>query len=156
MLDSPVDAWYVWIGLSLVGMALMGIAAQLPDAPPPDASGPAGTVDAVAGGPHAESGSHSLVAEAVLIEPHRIGVRSDGETAYETFAYGPVTPVREGTLLWELLQGARPDHVFESPEQFAAAAERARDADATWRTSTDRLTVRNVSWEGEDVTLVGA
>ena len=156
MFDSPADAWYVWVGLSLLGAALLGIVAQLPDGPSPDATAPANTVDAVAGSGHAGAGVHPIAAEEVLIEPRGIAVRSNGATSHETFAYGPVTPVREGTLLWEVLEGARPEHVFESPEAFLTAAERARERDATWRSSPERVTVRSVSWEGDRVTLVGA
>lgn len=156
MFDSSADAWYVWIGLSLLGAALVGIVAQLPDGPPPDAAGPANTVDAVAGSRHAGTGTYPLSADAVRIEPSRIGVRSGGATTYETLAYGPVTPVREGTLLWEVLQGARPNHVFESPDAFADATERARERDPNWRSDPDRLSVRTVTWEDADATLVGA
>ncbi len=156
MFDSPVDAWYVWIGLSLLGAALVGIVTQLPDAPPPDAAGPANAVDAVAGGRHAGTGTYPLSADAVRIESHRIGVRTGDETAFETLAYGPVTPVREGTLLWEVLQGARPDHVFESPEGFARAIGRAAERERIWRSDPCALDVRTVSWEDADATLVGA
>ncbi|SNZ12961.1 hypothetical protein SAMN06269185_1996 [Natronoarchaeum philippinense] len=156
MFDSPADAWYVWIGLSLLGASLVGIVAQLPDGPPPDAAGPANAVDAVAGSRHTGTGTYPLSADAVRIESDRIGVRSGDEAAFETLAYGPVTPVREGTMLWELLRGARPDHVFESPEAFDEALDRARARDPSWRVSPDRLSVRTVSWDDIDATLVGA
>jgi len=156
MFDSPADAWYVWIGLTLLGAALFGVVARLPASPPPDAAGPANTVDAVAGGRHAGTGAYPLSADAVRIEPHRVGVRTGGETTFETLAYGPVTPVREGTLLWEVLQGARPDHVFESPEAFANAVDRAGERERIWRSSPDSLDVRSVSWEDAESTLVGA
>lgn len=156
MFDTPADAWYVWIGLSLLGATLLGIVTQLPDAPPPDAAGPANTVDAVAGGRHAGTGTYPLAADAVRIESHRIGLRTGDETAFETLAYGPVTPVREGTLLWEVLRGARPDHVFESPESFASAIERANERERTWRSAPDALDVRTVTWQDAEATLVGA
>lgn len=156
MLDSPVDAWYVWIGLSLLGLALVSVAFELPNSPPPDATGPANTIDAVAGSTHAATGDHRIAADEIRIEPHRIGVRDGDVTSRETLAFGPVTPVRTGTVLWEVLQGAHPEHVFDSPAEFRAATEAAREREPTWRPVDDRLAVRSIVWEGIDVTLVGA
>lgn len=156
MFDTPVDAWYVWVGLALASVAVAGVASDFAARPPPDAADAADTVDAVAASPHPATGEHPLSAESIRVGPRRIGLRDEGGTSHATLAYGPVTPVTEGTVLWEVLRGARPAHVFEDPDAFRAAAVTARDRDPAWRDVDDHLTVRTVTWEGVHVTLVHA
>lgn len=156
MFDVPVDAWYLWLGLAAASVAAFGVAAQFPTQPPPDADGAADAVDVVASSPYPASVTYPLAAEGVKLEPHRIALRAEGGTSQASFAYGPVTPVRAGTLLWEVLRGARPSHVFESPAAFDRAATAARERSAEWRPAADELRARRVSWEGVDVTLVEA
>ena len=154
MFDAPVDAWYVWLGVALASSIAFGLAASLPEKPPPDAAGVAATVDAVAASSHQTTASHPLVADAVKLGPHRVALRTDGAVAHATFAYGPVVPVAPGTALWSVLRGTLPNRAFASPAAFRRAVESARDRPESWRTS-EELTVRAVSWEGVDVTLVG-
>jgi hypothetical protein len=154
MFDAPVDAWYVWIGVALASTAAVGIAASLPRAPPPDAAGVADTVDSVAATDRSATAGHPLAAERVKIGPYRVWLRNGSATGHATFAYGPVTPVRRDTALWDVLRGTPPETAFGSPAAFSRAVAAARDRTPRWR-STDELTVRTVSWEGVDVTLVG-
>ncbi|MCO8268914.1 hypothetical protein NKF06_20655, partial [Haloferax sp. AB510] len=42
------------------------------------------------------------------------------------------------------------------PAAFAAAAETARDRNASWHPVSEPLVVRHISWEGTDVTIVSA
>lgn len=156
MFDVPADAWYVWFGLAVASVAVFGVAAQLPTQPPPDASAAANAVDVVAASPHPASITYPLTATEVRLGPERLALRTEGATARASFAFGPVTPVREGTLLWEVLRGARPAHVFESPDAFERAGDSARERPAEWRDASDHLRARKVSWEGVDVTLVEA
>lgn len=156
MFDAPVDAWYVWVGLAAVSVAVAGVASDFAARPPPDAADAADTVDAVAASPHPATGEHPLDADAVRLRADRIGLRGEGGTSHASLAFGPVTPVAEGTVLWEVARGAHPSHVFEDPAAFRAAAERARERETTWRPAADRLTVRTVTWEGVRVTLVDA
>ncbi|WP_158057580.1 DUF7283 family protein [Halorussus halophilus] len=154
MFDAPVDAWYVWLGVALASTTAFGLAASLPDEPPPDAAGVAATVDAVAASQHATTATHPLGADAVKLAPNRVALRADGTVAHATFAYGPVVPVVPGSGLWEVLRGTPPDHAFSSSAEFRHSVESARERPASWR-ACEELTVRTVSWEGVDVTLVG-
>ncbi|WP_121822211.1 DUF7283 family protein [Halostella salina] len=156
MFDAPVDAWYLTVGVALAGMAFAGVAADLPTRAPPDATAAAETVDAVAASEFAATAEQPVSADAVRLGPHRIALRNAGGTGRATFTYGPVTPVADGTLLWEVAQGADPEHVFESPADFAAAATDARDRDPDWHSADDRIVVRTVSWGEKRVTLVDA
>ncbi|USZ68911.1 hypothetical protein NGM10_04040 [Halorussus salilacus] len=153
MFDAPVETWYLWVGLALASSAALGLAVSLPRAPPPDAAGVADTVDSVAASDRAATAVHPVSAE-VRIGPYRVWLRDDGATGHATLAYGPVTPVRRGTALWDVLRGTPPESAFGSPGAFRDAAADARDRPPAWRT-TGELTVRAVSWEGVDVTLVG-
>jgi hypothetical protein len=154
MFDAPVETWYLWVGLALASATAVGVAATLPRAPPPDAAGAAATVDSVAASAHSTTGVHPLSAERARIGPYRLWLRDDGATSHSTFAYGPVTPVRRDTALWDVLRGAPPERAFGTAADFRRAASDARDRTPEWR-SRERLTVRRVSWEGVDVTLVG-
>ncbi len=155
MLDTPVDATYVWLGLAVASAAALGLALRLPAAPAPDAAGVADTVDAAAASTHGSTGAHPVAADAVKVRPRRVSLRSDIGVARATFAYGPVTPTGDGRLD-ALLHGTPPGEAFDSPGALCHAAERARDAPSTWRPVDDRVLVRHVTWEGCDVTLVGA
>jgi hypothetical protein len=154
MFDAPVETWYLWVGLAVASTAAVGLAASLPRAPPPDAAGAAETVDSVAASAHPTTGVHPLSADAARVGPYRIRLRNDGATGHATFAYGPVTPVRRDTALWDVLRGAPPNEVFGTPTDLRRAAADARDRTPEWR-SAEELTVRRVTWEGVDVTLVG-
>lgn len=154
MLDAPVDAWYVWVGLALFAAATVGAAAEFPTAPPPDARAAAGTVDQVAAADHDATGRHPLDADAVKLESRRLTLRDDGRTTRARF-FRPVTPVQRGAALWRVLRGTRPPDAFDEPDDLRTAAWVARDRPARWQ-HADQLFVRTVTWEGIDVTLVGA
>ena len=156
MFDVPIDAWYLWLGLAAASVAVFGVALALPSAPAPDAAGAADAIDTVAASGHGGTVERPLPGEQVRLGPHRISLRTDGATAHATFVYGPVVPVRDGTLLWEVVRGASPAHLFESPRAFRRAAVAARGEAPAWRESDGTLRARRITWEGVDVTLVDA
>ncbi|SDF16692.1 DUF7283 family protein [Halorientalis regularis] len=156
MFDAPVDTWYLWLGVATASALAFGVAVALPTTVPPDAQRAAATVDAVATSPHNATGEHGVDATAVEIGSRRIALRNDGGTAHAAFAYGPVTPVRNGTALAAVLRGEPPAKVFQNATAFRAAAAEARNRTRAWRATAGRLVVRRVTWEGVDVTLVGA
>jgi hypothetical protein len=155
-MDLPLDAWYAWLGLAAASATLLGIAGALPTQPPPDAAGVADTVDRVAVGGATATAEHPLAARAVRVGPRRLGLRNGAGAAHATFAFGPVTPVPGNGRLSAVLGGTPPDRAFDSPAAFRRTARRARDRDPTWSPAPDALRVRRVTWEGVDVTLVGA
>lgn len=155
MLEIPIDAWYVWIGLAAVGSTVFGIAGALPAAAPPDASGPARVVDGVAASEYTAVGRHPLSGvDAVRIGTDSISVRGPGGTEHAAFGYAPVTPVTAGSNLGRVLRGGPPARAFGSAAAFEQAISQAKAAEPTWR-DADRLTARRVNWEGIDVVLVG-
>jgi hypothetical protein len=156
MFGVPVESWYLWIGLGVVGAALVGVAVELPRAAPPDASAVAATVDGVAASPYDAVGEHPIRADEVRLSARAVALRRDGTAARAEFAFGPVVPVPPGDgPLRAVIRGVSPPARFDSREAFEAAVERARERPPAWRPAPDRLTVRRVSWEGTDVTLVG-
>lgn len=156
MFDAPVDVWFLWIGLAIVSTAVMGVATQFPTQPLPDATGVVSAVDSIAASPYPATGTHPIAAGKVKLGPSRIALKNDRGTAHSTFAYGPITPVHHGTPLWEILRGAAPSHLFESPERFGRAAAAARNRTPTWRSAGGELTARRVTWGEINVTLVSA
>jgi len=151
--DPPIDATPTWLGIAAVSIAVLGVVLSLPTAPPPDAAGAAAAVDRVAASEGDASTVHPLRSRSVRLAREGIVLEGPGR-ARAAYAFGPVTPVREGTGLYRVLAGVTPADAFGSPAAFARAVEAARDR-APVRAETDRLRVRHVRWEGVDATLVG-
>lgn len=154
MLGTPADAWYSWIGLGIASVVVLGVVVGLPATEPPDPAPVVETIDSVASSPHQPTERIDVTAEEIRLGPYRVGLRGPGGSAHATIAYGPVTPV-EGETLDAVLGGAAPGAVFEGPEAFAEALREARNGSRSWQPAPERLTVRRVSWEGIDATLVG-
>ncbi|ELZ91815.1 hypothetical protein C440_15924 [Haloferax mucosum ATCC BAA-1512] len=154
MLDAPLDSLYTWTALSVAATVLLGTVVGLPTTPAPDASGVADTVDGVAVAEYDTTAEQPLTADSVRLGPKRIGLRNDGGTAHATFAFGPITPATPDSPLGSVAMGANPTAVFDSPADFAAAADAARHRKATWRSAAESLVVRHVTWEETDVTVV--
>lgn len=168
MFDPPIETWYLWAGLALASLTALGLAISLPTTPPPDAASVAESVDSADANAHPTTTVHALSADEIRLGPYRVWLRDGGATSHATFAYGPITPVRRGTTLWDVLQGTPPNRAFSSASAFRRAAVSARERDPEWQSidestnskgesanSKGELTIRTVSWEGVDVTLVG-
>jgi hypothetical protein len=154
MFDTPIDAWYAWLGLSVATLAVFGVATAFPATPAPDAAGLAETIDPVATSDYDTTARHPVTARTVRLGPRRVGLRNDAGTTHATLAY-PVVPVEGGTPLDRVLRGAAPPTTFESPQAFARAAETARERPPQWRPAGEAVVVRHLTWVGVDVTLVG-
>ncbi|MFC7115909.1 hypothetical protein ACFQH2_14450 [Natronoarchaeum sp. GCM10025703] len=114
----------------------------------------AAAVDVISESPQVSTGTYPVSADAIRIEPDRIASRRAATVTCEQVS-AEMTPVRDGTLLWELLQGARPDHLFDTASAFEASVEAAQDRTAEWQMDVDEVRVRPVRWQGIEVTLVG-
>jgi len=155
MFEAPLDAWYVWIGLAAVSATAVGVVTGLPAAPPPDATGAAETVDDIAASDHDTVAEHPLPnTDAMRIATDTVSLRGPGGTTSALVGYGPMTPAASNGSLEAVLHGTPPEQVFDSPAAFVRTASGARDRRPTW-TTTGRLLVRRVRWEGTDVLLVG-
>lgn len=154
MFDVPVDAWYVWVGLTVASVALFGVGASLPSGPPPAAADAVDTVDRTAATDHTAAAEHPLDAAAIRVAPRQLGLRSDAGTTHATYAFDPVTPAVRPPLT-DLLRGAAPATRFDSGDELCGAAKRAREREPRWRPVDGPLVVRHLVWRGCDVTLVG-
>ena len=165
MFETHLDATYAWLGLAVVSVAAVGVAAAFPASPPPDADGVARTVDSVADGEYPATAEHGLAADRIRLASGSVSLGDDRGAARAALDAPRITPViRAGAAapnattdarLRRVLDGAPPDAAFDDPAAFAAAADRARAADAKWTPAPDRLTVRRVHYGGVRVTLVG-
>ncbi len=156
MFDAPVDAWYVWLGVTLASVAVFGVATELPTAPPPDAARAADTVDSVSGCEYTATAEHPLSALEIKLGSHRLGLRGEGGTAHATFANGPVVPVEavDDGRLRNVLAGTPPSAIFDSPAEFRRTTRTAQNRRAVWHRAKSALRIRCVSWEGVDATLI--
>ncbi|MDG5775857.1 hypothetical protein VB773_17580 [Haloarculaceae archaeon H-GB2-1] len=156
MFDAPVDAWYTWVGVATVSLAVFGVVLGLPAVAPPDAATLAETVDSVASSPYEASATVEVRAERLRLGSTAVVLRNREGTSHATFAYAPVVPVVNSTLLGAVVDGRPPHRVFDSKVAFRTALDRARNRPARWRDAPPELTVRRVTWEGINGTLVGA
>jgi hypothetical protein len=152
--DTPADAWYVWIGVAAVSIAALGTALALPGTAPPPADRVAAAIDAVAASEHRATDTVSLEADRMRLGPERLALESGGRTAHAAFAYGPVVPA-DSKPLSRVLDGQRPAVAFGSPDEFERALAAASAGPRRWRPTPEVLTVRRVTWEGVNATLVG-
>ncbi|RLM67438.1 hypothetical protein DVK05_11985 [Halorubrum sp. Atlit-8R] len=166
MFETHLDATYAWLGLAVVSVAAVGVAAAFPASPPPDADGVARTVDSVADGEYPATAEHGIAANRIRISAGAVSLGDDRGTAWAALDAPRITPVVRPTAgvspaavtdarLRRVLDGAPPDAAFDDPAAFAAAAERARAADATWTPAPEQITVRRVHYGDVRVTLVG-
>lgn len=154
MFDVPVDAWYAWVGTSLLAAAALAAALSIPAIPPPDAGAAANAIDAVAARPAATVDTVWTTATAVRVGPDRISLRNAAGTRSAPLVFGPVTPVAGDDRLDRLAAGADPEMLFDHPTGLARAADAARDRAPGWRRTDGELVVRRVRWEGYDVVIV--
>ncbi|WP_266076022.1 DUF7283 family protein [Haladaptatus caseinilyticus] len=154
MFDTPVDAWYIWLGVTVASFVVFGVATELPTSPPPDATRAANTVDVVAGCEYTATAEHPLSAREIKLGRRGLGLRGDDGSAHATFAHDSVVPIEEGTKLWRLLRGEHPSTLFDSSSAFRSAARDAQNGRPTWKSAESTLLIRCVSWEGVDATLV--
>ncbi|ACM55798.1 DUF7283 family protein [Halorubrum lacusprofundi] len=162
MFETNLDATYAWIGLAMVSVATAGVVGAFPASPPPDASGVAHTIDSIADDEYPARAEHGLAANRIRLTTGSVALDGGGGTARASLRAPRITPVpterretTEGDGLRRVLSGVPPDAAFDDPEEFAAAAERARRGDHEWRPAPDRLTVRRVHYGEVHVTLVG-
>ncbi|MFB6127650.1 MAG: hypothetical protein ABEJ79_10220 [Halolamina sp.] len=157
MLDAPVDAWYVWVGLAVVSLSLLGTVAALPTQPPPNAATVADAVDRAATATPPATTTVRTGADEIALTPTTVSLRNDAGTASATFAFGTVTPVTTESALWPLLKGTSPGAVFDDPEAFrqALVEARAQKGQRRWRPADGPVRVRHLAWRGVETTLVG-
>lgn len=155
MLGPPIDAWYVWIGVSMVSLAVLGVAVVVTPEPPSRATPAAETIEAVAASRAPASATSPIDADRVLVSEYRLVIDGDDRETV-TIDHGRMTPAQRGTELRRVALGASPSALFESVTAFQDAIEAARDEQRRIEPADDQLIVRKCSYGGMDVTLVTA
>lgn len=170
-LETPVDAWYVWVGVALVSAALVSVTVGLPAQPPPDATKAVNTVDRVASSSYGAEARYVHDATEVRIGVRQVSMRNGGGTRHGSVAFGSVTPVHAVSdpasqrALDRIARGEDVDAVRRDvgglgEGQLEAAATAARHhvdrAGATWHPTDNTLAVRKLTLDGETVLLVTA
>lgn len=171
--EAPVDAWYVWIAVSLVSVAVAGIAIGLPSGPPPDANRAANAVDGVTGSSYEANGSYEHDADEVRIDGKRISMRNEHGTSHASIAYGTVVPVMDDEDLETVAAGGAVagqfDGEYEVVRRSASRTDPGEytntgsggeflkqltiagpDNDGEWRTADGEVHVRTVSLGGDE------
>ncbi len=159
-LEAPVDAWYVWLGVTLVSIGLAGVAVGLPSEPPPDAERVAGALDRVGASEYDAATSLDHDADAIRIGSERVAMRSDGGTARARVSFGPVVPVHaldvndtERRALDGFLAGERSlPPPLEGP--LAAGVADLRNGTGEWYPADGALRARLVTLADQRVVLV--
>jgi len=166
--ETPVDAWYVWVGAGIVSVTLLAFVVGLPSQPPPDATKAVNTIDRVAGSTQEAAGTYEHDAVAIKIDTRRVTMRNDGGTTQASVAFDSLTPVtavadtemREA--LERIVHGQQPravvaDYRFTTTA-LLAAAERTRERidrnGVSWREAESVLTVRAVEIDGKSLVLI--
>lgn len=170
--EAPVDAWYVWLGVTLVAAGLFGLVAALPTQPPPDADRMANAIDEVAGSSQTAEATIDHDATEIKIRSGSLAVRNEAGTERAVLRFGRLTPLAafeddsNRTVVGRLLAGDSPGDVIgdvdglEDERDLRIAAGQARDRldrdGATWRPTDGPISVRKLHIDGEEVVLIDA
>jgi hypothetical protein len=168
-LETPVDAWHVWIGVALVSFGLGSVVVALPAEPPPDATKAVNTIDRVAITAHHAEARYEHDATAVRLGPKQVSLRNHGGTAHETLAFGSMTPVsavadpKRQRALEQIARGANVTAVLQArpainTTELLTAVESAQnrivETGPIWKQTDGTLAVRKLELAGESVVLV--
>ena len=158
--ETPVDAWYVWAGVSLVSLAVAGVVLGLPTGPPPDAAEATNAIEETAASSHEAAATLEYDADAVRIDGKTVELRNEHGTSRSSITYGQVVAVNGDERLERLVYGEPFEAVFaselEARDENAATSFMDRVADAErntsgeWLTASDELTVRRVAVEPDE------
>ncbi|ELZ18492.1 hypothetical protein C477_10513 [Haloterrigena salina JCM 13891] len=159
--ETPVDAWYVWLGASIVSLALAGVVLALPTGPPPDAEGATNAIEETTASSYEASSTLEHDADAIRIDGKTVALRNEHGVSRSSLAYGQVVAVNGDERLERLVYGESFATVFESELEDADAnaatafMDRVADADENtageWLTASDELTVRQVTVEPDEL-----
>lgn len=154
MFGLPAETTWVWVGLALGSAVMLGIVLGIPTAPP-DADRAATAIEDVAVSEYGGEATVDIRAEAVRLEPDRIGLKGPGGRSHKPIRYGPITPVAPNSSLAYVLEGHSPKSVFVNPGRFGAAMVRARERPPEWREVGDTLRIKHVQYGEVNGVLVG-
>ncbi|WP_339102858.1 hypothetical protein [Haloterrigena salinisoli] len=158
--EAPVDAWYVWLGASIVSLAIAGVVLALPTGPPPDAEGATNAIEETTASSYEAASTLDHNADTIRIDGKTVALRNEHGTSRSSLRYGQVVVVNGDERLERLVHGESFETVFESELEdegtnaAAAFMDRVADADENnsgeWLTASDELTVRQVAVEPDE------
>lgn len=157
--EAPADAWYVFVGVSIVSVAAAGVAMGFPAGLGPDATGAMNQIDQVAGSNYETYATQEHDADAFRVDSKQISLRNDHGTAHATVSFGTMAPVRGHDDLERVLGGEPVEDVFTDRTDFESGFRTAQETvhgggSSEWRTARGQLRVRKVIWGDVSVTLV--
>lgn len=169
-LESPTDAWILFLGVSVISFVLLGLAISTPTTPSPDADAAANGIESTALSSADAATSYSHNADEFRITPREISLRNDGGESHATVVFDEITPVyHERSLidadhqetndkLLDVLFGSPVSDVFDDDAAFLEATKEARehslDTSTEWRPTIGELRVRKLTVNDEIVILV--
>ncbi|TYT62742.1 DUF7283 family protein [Natrialba swarupiae] len=162
-LEAPVDAWYVWFGVSAASVVIAGVVLGLPTGPPPDANGVGNSIDRIAGSPYSASTVHEHDADELrLQEGTTLELRNEHGRAHSSLAYGNVVLVTGDERLENVTYGdsfgdefeaeLERDDIDATAEFLGRINESHETTDDEWYPAGDRVVVRTVTVQPDDVT----
>ncbi|QSW99371.1 DUF7283 family protein [Haloterrigena alkaliphila] len=105
--EAPVDAWYVFLAVSIVSVAVAGVVFGLPTGPPPDSNQAANAIESVASSPTEASATWAYEAETVVIDGPTIEMENEHGTSHASAEYDAVVvPVNDSDRLENIARGA--------------------------------------------------
>ena len=112
--ETPADAWYTYVAVSIVSVSLAGLAIGVATGPPPDAQQAANAIEGATGSEYTASGSYDHDADTVTINRRTISMENEHGTTHASFSYGIVVPVNGHGRLENLTAGASFEDEYRS------------------------------------------
>lgn len=162
--DTPVDAWYVWIGVVLVSGVALGITLELPTEQQPDAAKLVETVEYVGATGDGTAATVELTADEFRTDGTTVELRRGDEISRKTLRSGIVIPVAGAKtetgedLLERLLTDPAAKANYPQPvieEQITRVMNRPRALHDEWYPIDDKIRLRAVTVSEKTVVLLG-
>ena len=132
--ETPADAWYTYVAVSIVSVALAGLAVGVATGPPPDAQQAANAIEGATGSEYTASAAYDHDADRVTINRRTVTMENEHGTTHASFSYGIVVPVNGHDRLERLARGASFEDAYRSeladPETHAVESFTAEVEDA--------------------------
>lgn len=162
--DTPVDAWYVWIGVILVSGVALGITFELPAEQQPDAAKLVETVEYVGAAGDGTAATVELTADELRTDGTTVELRRGDEISRKTLRAGiviPVTGAKTETgeeLLEDLLTDLAGKANYPKPvieEQITRVMNSPGALHDEWYPVDDKVRLRAVTVGEKTVVLLG-
>lgn len=156
-IGTPLDSWYVWLGLALTSTLVAGVALSIPTQPPPDADRAAIAIEDIGTAEYTATATVETDAKALKISPNTIAMRNEAGIDRATIAVGTLIPLSavendsRRNQLSLILRGASPAAVLgsnasEKLRRWNREIQQRLETDgAHWQTSDGPIRARQIS-----------